>query len=180
MADQVFNALFSGPHSEGGSSGFPCHTPTRTFHFATDYMVAQWEILFEEAGWVRTDDRSRATFPGYLSQEEKLANAYMLKAFRAGKPALKIKGKTEALRKFTLEQPEGYRDGSLVKSADWDRELRLLSREFLNDMGLGEHYHLWGEPPGFDFASLYPIHPKVDWRYCPIHLIRDDHRLMIP
>jgi len=31
-----------------------------------------------------------------------------------------------------------------------------------------------------EFSALYPLKPQIDWRYCPIHFVHDEHRLEIP
>lgn len=48
------------------------------FHFATDYMVAQWEILLDVPCWAMLMEQKRAT-AAYIKEEEKLANAHMLR-----------------------------------------------------------------------------------------------------
>jgi hypothetical protein len=149
------------------------------FHFATDYMVSQWEILLQQPLHIRASKAQKQQPPGYSSTEEMLANAFMLKALRTGKPALKIKGKTEALRQFTLLQPEGYRDGGTVKASQWEEELIVLALQYLRPTSV-VHNELLDLPYPFDFGAFYPLQPKIDWRYCPIHVVHDEHRLEIP
>lgn len=91
------------------------------FHFATDYAMAQAELALEEPWWAPAKIAFRAGSPNYCAQEEKLANAYMLKAFRTMKPALRVRGKQQALRDFTLLQPAGYCDGIQVAREGWGR-----------------------------------------------------------
>jgi hypothetical protein len=33
---------------------------------------------------------------------------------------------------------------------------------------------------GYDWAQQFSIRPRIDWRYCPIHLVNDGARLGIP
>src|SRR5580704_11872261 len=100
------------------------------FHFGTDYTVAQAELLHQEPWWVPAKAAFKRRTPNYCVIEEQLANAYMLKAFRTMKPALRVPGKQRALIEFTKEQPEGYREGHLIKSQDWDRCLTALAQEY--------------------------------------------------
>ena len=100
------------------------------FHFATDYAVAQSELEHQEPWYVPAKKAFRAGSPGYCVEEEKLANAYMLSAFRSMKPALRVRGKQAALREFVKTQPEGYRDGWRVGRQDWDRALADLALRY--------------------------------------------------
>lgn len=152
------------------------------FHFATDYGIAQMEMLFAEPWWVPTRAHLRNANPGYLLVEEKLANAYMLRAFQAAKAPLRIRGKQEVLREFTMRQPEGYREGVLVRRrGTWDGILIELARAY------GQHTRtasaqslLWRSELGFDWPAQFPLWPKTNWRYCAIHLVDDSRRFGIP
>ena len=97
------------------------------FHFATDYAIAQTELMLQEPWWTPATRAIRSGVPNYCLVEEQLANAYMLKAFRSMKPALRLRGKQEALRRFTLLQPPGYRDGAKIGSRQWDAQPLLDS-----------------------------------------------------
>lgn len=147
------------------------------FHFATDYAIAQAELAQQQAWWVPAKHNRFARSAGYLEQEEKLANAWMLKSFRTALPQFRVRGKQEALKKFVRQQPVGYRDGILVRGhSDWIEELHQLAYHYAEDAGVeAENPGLWGEL-GFSWAALYPIWPRIDWRYCPIHLIDDSER----
>jgi hypothetical protein len=119
--------------------------------------------------------------PKYIEREEKLANAYMLRAFRTARPPLRVAGKQVALRNFTLLQPKGYSEGSTVRPQDWDRELALLANEYGRHSASGSrNSRLWNPSFGYDWPGQFPIRPKIDWRYCPIHIIDDGARLGIP
>jgi hypothetical protein len=144
------------------------------FHFATDYMVAQWEMIWHEAAWVGMRERKEKRGLRYWEREEKLANAYMLRRLRGAARATRAKGTMETMRHFVLQQPSGYRDGGQVRDHQWDEELKLLA----NDYFFYENGHMFDFP--IDYSAFYPLSPRIDWRYCPIHLIHDEHRLEIP
>ncbi|HKD15950.1 MAG TPA: hypothetical protein VKE71_15555 [Candidatus Angelobacter sp.] len=71
------------------------------FHFATDCAIAQAELIHQEPWYVPAKAAFKRQKPDYCVIEEQLANAYMLKAFRTMKLALRIRGKQDALREFT-------------------------------------------------------------------------------
>jgi hypothetical protein len=94
------------------------------FHFVTDYTIAQAELAHQEPWYVPAKRSFRAGTPNYCVEEEQLANAYMLSAFRSMKPALRVRGKQAALRSFVAKQPEGYRDALGVTPSLRDRLLK--------------------------------------------------------
>ena len=149
------------------------------FHFATDYAVAQSELTFREPWWLQALN-ARNT-PRYNVIEEKLANAYMLNAFRSTKSAFRAHGKQAALRTFTKKQPLGYSDGWKVRRNDWERELEALAHSYGQHGRNGRlHPALWSRASGYDWVHSFPITPRIDWRYCPIHIVNDSHRLGLP
>jgi hypothetical protein len=152
------------------------------FHFATDCVVAQSELLFEEPWWVPAKEAFHAGSPSYCVQEEKLANAYMLRAFRTLKPALRVRGKQEALKQYVLKQPEGYRDGGLVAKEGWGCNLTDLAVRYAAHSKRGsKHSHVGdGRRGRWDWPHQFQILPRIDWRHCPIHLIHDGASLGIP
>jgi hypothetical protein len=151
------------------------------FHFATDYTIAQAELAHQEPWCVPAKRSFRAGKPSYCVVEEQLANAYMLSAFRSMKPALRIKGKQAALRSFVARQPEGYRDALGVTPLLRDRLLKELAHRYGSCAKKGAgHSMLWNLSFGYDWAQQFPIRPRIDWRYCPIHLVNDGARLGIP
>ena len=147
------------------------------FHFAADYMVAQAEMIWREAIWVSMRERKQKHELRYWEREEKLANAYMLRRLRA----TKAKGMIEVMRRFVASQPPGYRDGGQVRFWQWDEELKQLAYDyfFSGNANLIDYPPLILEFP-IEFSPLYPLIPRIGWRYCPIHLIHDEHRLEIP
>lgn len=142
------------------------------FHFATDYAIGQTELAVYDAWWVpfKRSGHDR-------KQEEKLANAYMLRRFRSGP---KVQGKQEALRSFTTQQPAGYKDAHKVGPNDWSNELAKLASEY-GAIWAVECYSegtVFGD--AYDWEAQFPIRPAVDWRYCPIHLVDDSQRFDLP
>lgn len=164
MVQNAFNGLDASPAIKC-KLAFHSILNHELFHFATDYAVSQLEMIWSDALWVPAREEIRGNEPHYLEIEEKLANAYMLGHLRS---APKAKGKTEALRQFVSKQPPGYRDGINVRSSQWDYELGLLVNAYfpIPDFAI-------------DWSVLYPLSPRVDWRYCPIHVIHDERRLNI-
>jgi hypothetical protein len=130
------------------------------FHFGTDYTVAQAELIHQEPWWVPAKAAFTERTPKYCVIEEQLANAYMLKAFRTMKPALRIRGKQRALREFTKVQPEGYCIGWRVRSQDWDGLIPALAEEYGRRSTKGAaNLLLWERDLGFDWAGQFPMRP---------------------
>jgi|SRR6266850_2059010 len=181
MVDNCFHALPASLETK-------CHLAFHSllshelFHFATDYMVAQFEMIWREPIWIGMRAQLKERQPRYWEREEKLANAYMLRSIRMMGPALNVSGKLGALRSFVANQPSGYREGGKVRPWQWDEELKLLAHDyfFFSDSAfLGEADPLRLEFP-IEFSSLYPLNPRIDWRYCPIHMLKDEGGLGIP
>jgi hypothetical protein len=152
------------------------------FHFATDYMVAQFEMIWREPIWIGMREQLKKRKPPYWEREEKLANAYMLRSLRMMGPAMNVKGKLGAMRSFFVDQPSGYREGGKVRSWQWDEELKQIARDYFfssDSVFLGEADPLRLEFP-IEFSALYPLSPQIDWRYCPIHILNDEGSLGIP
>jgi hypothetical protein len=150
------------------------------FHFVTEYTIAQAELAQEEPWYVPAKQGMRESSPGYCVEEEKLANAYMLSAFRTMKPALRVAGKQAALGAFVKKQPAGYRDALVVRPPHWDGLLDGLVHQFGACKPRSTHRLLWDPSLGYDWSQQFPIRPRIDWRYCPIHLVDDSMRLGIP
>ncbi len=154
------------------------------FHFATDYTMAQAELIHREPWWLPMKTAFMQENPPYYTQEEKLANAYMLKAFRTMKPSLRVRGKQEALRAFVRNGPAGYCDGHLVEPEGWGRNLEQLAHAYVSHSEKGSRNFLLEDHDGFEFGydwpAQFPIRPRIDWRYCPIHLVHDGARLGVP
>ena len=145
------------------------------FHFATDYMASQLEAIVG-APCHKPARELKDEQLGYILLEEQLANAHMIRSFRSVPRPYRVSGTGDAIRKFVKAQPPGYRDG--IKSISPDMFLKGCDE-------LGRNYGecIPHDPRGLgavDLTALYPIRPKIDWRYCPIHIIHDETRLALP
>ncbi len=150
------------------------------FHFATDYTVAQAELAHQESWYLPAVKEFRASALGHSIIEEQLANAYMLKSFKAMKLDLRVRGKSDALKAFTALQPKGYCDGWKVQGGHWDTLLEKLAHGYGCRGAKGStHSLLWTEGLGYDWPSQFPIRPRIDWRQCPIHLVDDHDRIEV-
>jgi hypothetical protein len=144
------------------------------FHFAVDYMVSQWEAILDKACYVPARQRLRDPAAGYIVREEELANAHMIRAMRGGHRQLRVRARTESLRRFVQTQPAGYKDGGNSTSQEvFQRRSNQLAREHLGCIE-GYSARLLGS---VDLFRLFPIDAAIDWRYCPIHVVHDEHRL---
>lgn len=149
------------------------------FHFATDYMVAQWEMIWHDVIWAAMRARTKQQATGYWEREEKLANAYMLRRLRFVARSGKAKGLLKEIKAFTAQQPPGYCDGERVRTNEWDEELKFLAKDYMTSAKFHNEVHDIFLSH-IDFTAFFPLTPRIDWRYCPIHLIHDEHRLVIP
>ena len=139
-------------------------------------MSCQWEA-FTGKPCHRPARKLKDAEKGYNILEEKLANASMLRSLLFGNSRLRVPGKMEALKMFTEKQPEGYRDGKLCsKHEDFLGNSEHLMCEYINcidgyDIQFLNAIHL---------AELFKFPPKIDWRYCPIHILHDEDEFDIP
>jgi len=146
------------------------------FHFAVDYMSAQWEAITGHACH-RPARALKDSVAGYILREEELANAHMIRSLRGGSAALKVRGRSEALRLFTRRQPAGYQDAERsTRRVAFDAGCEALARDYVSKISGIE----LGFIGGVDLLRIYPLSPAIDWRYCPIHIIHDERRLNIP
>ena len=148
------------------------------FHFATDVAVSQAELGQRQAWWRPAVEARRARGEPYSHREERLANVWMLRAFRTALPGYQVRGKQAALKAFVGIQPEGYRDALTFEAHHWDADLRKLLFEYAQNAGC-QHDNplLWGE---YDWACQFPVRPRIDWRNCAIHFMDDSARFGIP
>lgn len=146
------------------------------FHFATDYMSAQWELITGRPCH-RPARALRDKKAGYIFLEEALANANMIRSSQRGRSALRVRGRAAGLRDFTTFQPEGYRDAQSYVSPDaFMAGCEKLARNYVRcipDYGRSDIRSL-------DLMSLYPQWPRLDWRYCPVHVVDDTAHLQLP
>jgi len=136
------------------------------FHFAMDYASSQIEILTKRP--CHKPSRSlRDERCNYIVLEEQLANANMIRSFWGRS----LRGKTQALRSFVSMQPRGYRDApQSTDGTAFRQDCDLLVGRYVNSVGEHSEQAL----SGLDGIGVLPRMP-VDWRYCPIHLISDEH-----
>lgn len=130
------------------------------FHFLTDCMVGQLELLFRASLY-----RSK-TFP--LIMEEKMAEAFALRALSKQFDSNLV----NALARFiTRTGSEGYRDGpSAVKNGQFKSGLIDLSLFYAPEIPekVGTK---WGRR-AVDWAALYPDQQKV-LSQVPVYLVRE-------
>jgi hypothetical protein len=151
------------------------------FHFATEAAIAQVELLIDAALYLPAQRKLKEDGARYHEVEEKLANAWMLRTFRTNLPAYRVSGKQAALRDFAQKQPAGYRDALAVKTIeDWDAGYDDLAFGYVSRTDHCDGFlHLW-ESDAYDWTRAFPVHPRINWRHCAIHLVDDSTRYGIP
>jgi len=80
------------------------------FHFATDYMSSQWELVSGKPCWLPARKLRDAQL-GYNVFEETMAEAYALRGFRFPSANLREPRATDHFKKLMMSSPPGYRDG---------------------------------------------------------------------
>jgi len=144
------------------------------FHFATDYMVAQWEIVLDSPCWAVLLEQKRATGT-YIEEEEKLANAYMLRRLAARLSESQY-GAVEAA---TMRQPPGYSAGpNCVAEEAFRVGLGELAKLYLGPQALRLPLNMSTGVVALE--SFYPLWPALDATRCPVHLIDDVRGLALP
>lgn len=147
------------------------------FHFAADYMAAQWEGILARPCH-KPARKLRDSELGYCLLEEQCANAHMLRSFRwGGKSTLRVQGKTARLRKYVSQQPPGYRDS--LHSTERARFQRLSLQLVKDYVACIDGY----QAPALEAVELWRFLDtgrQLNWRYCPIHIIDDGKRLGLP
>jgi hypothetical protein len=125
------------------------------FHFATDYMVAQWEIVLDSPCWIVMLEQKR-TKQIYVEEEEKLANGYMLRQLAARlSPA-----QYSAVEAATLLQPPGYSEGrSCVSEEAFRSGLGELAKLYLGPQALRLGLNL--STRALALESFYPLWPVL-------------------
>jgi hypothetical protein len=144
-------------------------------HFAVDYAVAWFELLYHAPIRRAVSDRMTSepgwdVFPirsSYLEIEETLANGNVLREVvaRVG-PEI-----GDALRRFIRQQPLGYRDG---EQAETDKGFAAAASETLRSY-LSVWSSGWNIDPGnpaLDLLRLLPIEEDVRTA-CPVWIIND-------
>lgn len=83
----------------------------------------------------------------------------------------------QALLGFVEGMPAGYRDaGKVVATRPFEAACGRLLEGFAtcNESFPGLSLD------GFDYLSLMPYRPRIDWRLCPVHVVLDGQRLNVP
>jgi hypothetical protein len=137
------------------------------FHFATDCMVANWELTTGQAVyWTAKDALRNAN--GYVEKEEALANAYMLRGFKHPSRLLANSGgASKALHAYSAKQPPGYDEGPYYARS------RSRYVEGCRDLAMGYQHRSrprWLAPSAFDALLLYADPFRIDWSRCPIFI----------
>lgn len=144
------------------------------FHFATDYMVAQWEIVLDTPCWAVLLEQKRATGT-YVEEEEKLANAYMLRRLVAGLSAAQY----TVVEAATLRQPPGYSEGrNCVVEEAFRGGLGELTKLYLGPQALRLALNM--STGAVALESFFPFWPALDVSRCPVYVIDDASKLALP
>lgn len=145
------------------------------FHFATDCMIANWELASRrEVYWKAKAAHRNAS--GYVELEEALANAYMLRGFKWPTQALKTTGGYAALGKYCEMQPVGYNAGpDYARSHQrYVRGCQWLSLDYQHASVEDSKLRV---PDALDGSRLYPDITRIAWSRCPVFIL-DDHNLL--
>lgn len=145
------------------------------FHFATDYMCAQWEILLQAPCWSALTDYRKREGIGYLEIEEKLANAYMLRQLNK---QLTPSGR-RLIRTAVECSPPGYKDGAAcVDDLSFKSNLAELTKVYVAIHALEKDINLLAS--GVDITAFYSLADNLDANQCPITIIHNEDRFGIP
>ncbi len=145
------------------------------FHFATDYMCAQWEILLQAPCWSALTDYRKRNNIAYLEIEEKLANAYMLRQLNN---LLSPSGRS--LIRAAIEcSPPGYKDGiHCVDDYLFKSNLAELTKAYVTVHALEKNINILSS--GVDITSFCSLAANLDEKQCPITIIHNEDRFGIP
>ncbi len=146
------------------------------FHFAVDYMCGLWELADGHPLW--KPGQNLRTHAGYYELEEKLANANMLRRINAVTTDLKAAGRAAALRQFISQQPAGYRDAvHAVAPRAFQEACEQLCIGYIEEWNGGQVPEEVYRPV---LSELFPVGVRMDWRYCPVHIVHDGQRFSLP
>ena len=163
------------PRAARLQAGFDLLLEHELFHFATDYVCAQWEILMQTRCWSFHAKQRLAKSGTYASRlEEALANAYMLRTLEPqwGKRLSK------SVRRFVGRQPPGYRDApDYVAEDDFNMGLDDLAKMYVGLPAINRDLDVYSP---FGLHLMFPVRPAVPSGQCPIHIIHDLGRFQIP
>lgn len=147
------------------------------FHFAADYMAAQWEAITLRPCYRPAITALKDSELKYIIFEEQLANSHMIRSLDTGPRFLKVPGRKQALRKFVMRQPKGYNQAyKSVQRSAFVQGCEDLAINYI----IPQYEHDPRVLDAIDLVNLYPLWPTMDWRYCPIHIVQDEVRFNIP
>lgn len=147
------------------------------FHFGIDYMSAQWEAITSTACWLPAKNLLKDPKLGYNLLEEELANTQMLYSFRWANKPLNIRGKTAAMKRFVKKSKPGYRNAlKNTRIADFERKCTILASDHICCIPEYDYKYL----DAINVLDSFPRFPRLDWRYCPIHIVHDEKRFNLP
>jgi NADPH-dependent 7-cyano-7-deazaguanine reductase QueF-like protein len=176
MVSDVFNNLNTDFWTKF-KIGFRALHQHELFHFATDYICSQWEVITGKPCHRPAKKELKDLDLNYNLMEEMLANSHMIRSFWGGKASLKTGGRAKALRDFVKLQPPGYNSGGeCVSDRKFADYCEWLARTYVECIKGYDSQYL----DALDINSLYPFYPKIDWRYCPVHILHDEGRFQIP
>lgn len=144
------------------------------FHFYADYAQTQFELIIREP--CRNILRAQLGVGKYLEIEEAAANAFMLRHLEQECDDDQI----EAVRRFTLIQPAGYRDGAALAQDDQMFQ-QALCEVVKSYVGLPMHSKsIFLDPTVIHWDAFYPS-AVDDFLYdCPIYFLQDSDRFGLP
>ena len=155
-------------------AGFDLLLEHELFHFATDYVCAQWEILMRAACWCALTEKRQQKAGIYVWLEEALANAYMLRTLEPSWGKLISK----AARRFVRLQPPGYSAApNYVADTDFNLGLADLAKTYIGIQAVERGLDVSST---FDHGPVFPVSPTIPSGQCPIHIIHDVGSFGIP
>lgn len=145
-----------------------------TWHFATDYMVSQWEILMGRPCWDILRNQVKAE-GSYFELEEAVANAFMLRELQGAIPTIAYK----RIEEFTTRQPPGYNEGvHRVEDAAFWEGVDELAKSYAGRTAIESNLAILSS--GLDLSAFYPLRDLDRASNCPLFLVRDEKRINLP
>lgn len=163
LAGTAFSSLHGTPEERWRAAFLALHQHEFN-HFAVEYFTGIWEILHGVPCWAVSAGRLRDPVLGFIREEERLANAHMLREVkRSGRQA----GRSTGLRQFVSRQPDGYRHAIGATS---DEHFEQMQDDILHArVALTSAY----APPrhrSLELRELVDGFPRLPWTACPIYL----------
>ncbi|MDO8526475.1 MAG: hypothetical protein Q7T03_02170 [Deltaproteobacteria bacterium] len=146
------------------------------FHFSTDYMTSQIELITRKPCHVISRPKLKNN-GGYIAWEEQLANAAMLQSILYAPGTLKVPNAyKQLLVAIVKQQPAGYRDGpKVVKTKPFIKLAEKLAQDFIAYIPDYELIHA----DNWELWPLYGRYERLHWENCPVHIIHDEKRFGI-